>query len=347
MKSKLKNKKISKIILHQNDTIFDAVRKLNRSKLQVCLVLDKKLKLLGTITDGDIRRAIIKKIEFKNSVSKIMNKKPIIIRENFDINSAKNLMQKKKVLQLPVINKQKQPVNLVTWSDNKSFLSNKVIIMAGGLGKRMRPITTKLPKPMIKIKNKPILEHIITKLRSQGFKDIIISVRYLGEKIKNYFKDGNKYGVKIQYLNEKKALGTAGSVSLINQDLVKDETIIVNADTIFNLNLNDLLDFHKKKKSLMTMAIRQEFMKSSHGIIKSKGFIFERIEEKPIITTYVNAGIYIIDKKIFKYIKRNTYLDMPDLFNKLKKKYNKKLFLFPIYEEYKEVGTLKDLRKFK
>ena len=219
--------------------------------------------------------------------------------------------------------------------------------MAGGLGKRMRPITTKLPKPMIKIKNKPILEHIITKLRSQGFKDIIISVRYLGEKIKNYFKDGNKYGVKIQYLNEKKALGTAGSVSLINQDLVKDETIIVNADTIFNLNLNDLLDFHKKKKSLMTMAIRQEFMKSSHGIIKSKGFIFERIEEKPIITTYVNAGIYIIDKKIFKYIKRNTYLDMPDLFNKLKKKYNKKLFLFPIYEEYKEVGTLKDLRKFK
>ena len=347
MKNKLENKKINKIILHPNNTIFDAVKKLNNSQLQVCLVVDKDLKLLGTITDGDIRRSIIKKIEFKNSVSKIMNKRPIVIRENYDFNSAKILMQKKRVLQLPVINKLKQVVNLVIWSDNKNFFNNKVIIMAGGLGKRMRPITSKVPKPMIKIKNKPILEHIIIKLRSQGFKNIIISVRYLGDKIKNYFKDGKKYGVKIDYLKEKKALGTAGSVSLINKNIIEDETIIVNADTIFNLNLSDILEFHKKKKSLMTMAIRQEFIKSSHGIIKSKGFMFEAIEEKPTITTYVNAGIYVIDKKILKYIKRNKYLDMPDLFNELKKTYNKKIFLFPIYEDFKEVGTLNDLRKFK
>ena len=191
------------------------------------------------------------------------------------------------------------------------------------------------------------MEHIITKLQTQGFRDIIISVRYLGYKIKNYFKNGKNFGVKLVYLNEKKALGTAGSLSLIKPSSIQDETIILNADTIFNLNLNDVINFHRKKKSLMTMAIRQEFLKSSHGIIKSKGFMFDRIEEKPIITTYVNAGIYVIDKKIFKYIKKNTYLDMPDLFNKLKKKYNKKIFLFPIYEEYKEIGTLRDLKEFK
>ncbi len=247
MKNKLENKKINKIILHPNNTIFDAVKKLNKSQLQVCLVVDKDLKLLGTITDGDIRRAIIKKIEFKNSISKIMNKRPIFIRENYDFNSAKILMQKKRVLQLPVINKLKQVVNLVIWSDNKNFFNNKVIIMAGGLGKRMRPITSKVPKPMIKIKNKPILEHIIIKLRSQGFKNIIISVRYLGDKIKKYFKDGKEYGVKIDYLKEKKVLGTAGSISLINKNIIEDETIILNADTIFNLNLSDILEFHKKK----------------------------------------------------------------------------------------------------
>ena len=147
---------------------------------------------------------------------------------------------------MPVINKLKQVVNLVIWSDNKNFFNNKVIIMAGGLGKRMRPITSKVPKPMIKIKNKPILEHIIIKLRSQGFKNIIISVRYLGDKIKKYFKDGKEYGVKIDYLKEKKVLGTAGSISLINKNIIEDETIILNADTIFNLNLSDILEFHKK-----------------------------------------------------------------------------------------------------
>lgn len=347
MTKQIKNKKINNIILKKNESIFDAVKKLNKSKFQVCLVVDQKMKLLGTITDGDIRRAIIKKIEFKNRVSKIMNKKPITIKENFNIDSAKEIMKKKSVLQLPVINKKKQVVNLIIWRDDKTLINNKVLIMAGGLGKRMRPITTKLPKPMIKVKKKPILDHIITKLRSQGFRNIIISVRYLSYKIKKYFKNGKKFGVKIEYLNEKKALGTAGSLSLIKPNTIQDETIIVNADTIFNLNLSDIIDFHKKKKSLMTMAIRQEFLKSSHGIIKSKGFVFDRIDEKPIITTYVNAGIYVIDKKIFKYIKKNTYLDMPDLFNKLKKKYHKKIFLFPIYEEYKEVGTLRDLKYFK
>lgn len=342
-----KNKRIKKIILKKNNTIFDAVRKLNQTNFQVCLVVDKKMKLLGTVTDGDIRRAIIKKIDFKSHVNNIMNKTPVVINEKLNINFAKEMMKKKSVLQLPVINKKKEVVDLIIWKDEKNFINNKVIIMAGGLGTRMRPITTKLPKPMIKYKKKPILEHIINKLRSQGFKDITISIRYLGQKIKNYFRNGEKFGVNIEYLNEKKALGTAGSLSLINLKNLEDGTIILNADTIFDLNLIDLINFHKRKKSLMTMVIRQEFLKSSHGVIKSKGFIFDKIEEKPVITTYVNAGIYILEKNIFKYIKENTYLDMPELFNKLKKKYNKKIFLFPIYEKYKELGTIKDLNDLK
>ncbi|MDC3167030.1 sugar phosphate nucleotidyltransferase [Candidatus Pelagibacter sp.] len=344
MKKISKNNRLKNIILKKNNTIFDAVKKLNETNFQVCLVVDKNMKLLGTVTDGDVRRAIIKKIDFKTQVSDIMNKKPVVVNNNFNMNFAKEMMKKKSVLQLPIINKKKEVIDLIIWKDDKNFLNNKVIIMAGGLGKRMRPITTKLPKPMIKFKNKPILEHIINKLRSQGFKDITISIRYLGKKIKNYFKTGESFGVNIEYLNEKKALGTAGSLSLINSKNLKDVTVIINADTIFDLNLIDIINFHKKKKSLMTMALRQEFLKSSHGIIKSKGFIFDKIEEKPIITTYVNAGIYVLEKKIFKYIKENTYLDMPELFNKLKKKYDKKIFLFPIYEKYKELGTLKDLK---
>ena len=344
MKSRAREKHINKILLKKNNSIFDAVKSLNKTNYQVCLIVDDKKKLLGTITDGDIRRSIIKKINFNNSVIKIMNKKPVFIREGFDVSSVEKLMKKKSVLQLPVVNKQKEVVNLVVWKDDKTN-NNRVIIMAGGLGKRLRPLTSRLPKPMIKIKNKPILEHIINKLKSQGFNNVTISVRYLAKTIKNFFKNGKNFGVNINYLHEKKVLGTAGSLSLIKPKKNEDDYIIINADTIFDLNLNDLINFHKKKNSLLTMAIRQEFFKSDYGIIKSKGYKFDKIEEKPIITTYVNAGIYIVSKKVLKNIKKNKYLDMPDLFNELKKKKNKKIFLFPIYENYQEVGTLKDLKK--
>lgn len=347
MNNQLEKKRINKIILNKNNSIFQAIKKLNSTNYQVCLVLNKKNKLLGTITDGDIRRAIIKKIDFQSSVNKIMNKNPIFVKEDTDINIVKLLMKKKSVLQIPVVNKKKEVINLIIWKDEKNFNNAKVIIMAGGIGKRMRPLTTKLPKPMIKIRNKPILEHIIIKLRSQGFKDITLSVRYLNKKIKSYFKNGDKFGVKINYITENKILGTAGSLSLINPKSINDETIVINADTIFNLSLGDLIDFHKKKKSLMTMAIRQETIKSNYGVIKSKGFIFNKIEEKPVLTTYINAGIYVLSKNIFKHIKKNSYLDMPDLFNFLKKKYKNKIFLFPIYEKFQEFGTLKDLKKIK
>ena len=344
MKQKLKKKKIDQVLLNKNNSIFQAVRCLNKSNFQVCLIVDEKKKLIGTITDGDIRRAIIKKIDFQSNVSKIMNKKPIFVNESFDKENIKKLMKKKSVLQIPVVNKKKVVENLIIWKDEKSYFDNKVIIMAGGLGKRLRPLTEKIPKPMLKIANKPILEHIILKLKSQGFRNLIISVRYLSGQIKNHFKNGKKFGVKINYINEKKALGTAGSLSLINTNNAENEYLIINADTIFNVNLIDLLNFHKKRRSLMTMAIRQEFLKSSYGVIKSRGFKFDKIEEKPIITTYVNAGIYIINHKILKYVKQNKYLDMPDLFNKLKKKKNKHIYLFPIYEKYQEFGTLKDLK---
>ena len=344
MKSRAREMHINKILLKKNASIFDAVKSLNKTSYQVCLIVDDKKKLLGTITDGDIRRSIIKKINFNNSVIKIMNKKPVFIREGFDFSSVEKLMKKKSVLQLPVVNKNKEIINLVVWKDDKTN-NNKVIIMAGGLGKRLRPLTSKIPKPMIKIKNKPILEHIINKLKSQGFNNVTISVRYLAKTIKNFFKNGKNFGVNINYIHEKKVLGTAGSLSLLKPNKNEEDYIIINADTIFDLNLNDLINFHKKKNSLLTMAIRQEFLKSDYGIIKSKGYKFDKIEEKPIITTYVNAGIYIVSRKVLKSIKKNKYLDMPDLFNELKKKKNKKIFLFPIYENYQEVGTLKDLKK--
>lgn len=202
-------------ILKESATLHQAIRNLNEVALQLILVVDKEGHLIGTISDGDIRRALIKELDFTSKISLIMNKNPLVVPKGFSNSDIYQLMQLNQVRQIPIIDENNVPIGLHLWDSFASPIkrNNTFVVMAGGQGKRLRPYTENCPKPMLKIEGKPILEHIIDRAKSEGFYNFIISVNYLSEIIKDYFGDGSRHKVNIKYIHEDTPLGTAGSLS--------------------------------------------------------------------------------------------------------------------------------------
>ena len=211
-------KNLDKVLINKNKSIGLALKKLNKNSMQILFVVGNNKKLLGTITDGDIRRGFINKLTLNDNVEKIYNKNFLFINENLSYENAKLIMQSNSIRCLPILDKEKKIINFFSLEQSDiPKKKNIFLIMAGGFGKRLLPITRKIPKPMLKIGNKPILEHIITKAKNDGFENFIISVHYLSKKIIEYFKDGEKFGVKISYIKEKVPLGTAGALRFLKK----------------------------------------------------------------------------------------------------------------------------------
>ena len=217
-----------------------------------------------------------------------------------------------------------------------------MLIMAGGKGLRLRPLTKNIPKPLLLVNKKPIIENIILNAKDKGINDFIISINYLGKKIKKYLGNGKKHGVKISYLKENKPLGTAGSVSLLKN--FNHPIIITNSDVISDINYTDMINYHNKKKSLITVSAKIIKNSIDYGNILSKGSRILRVTEKPKKDIKINAGIYILDPKIKKFIKKNKYLDMTSLINNLSKK-QLKVVMFPLHETWTDYGLKKNILK--
>ncbi len=341
-----RKKEITNCLLKKNSTIKDAIVNLSKSAMQISIVLDNDNKLFGLLTDGDIRRALLKGFDLNDKIDNIIKKNPLLIKKDSDAQSAAMLMSSKALMHLPVINSDKSIFGLYAINDyqNKQIIKNHIIIMAGGLGKRLRPYTNNCPKPMLKIFGKPILEHIINNLVLQGFRNITISVNYLRRSIVSYFGDGKKFGIKIDYIKEKNPLGTIGSLSLFKKKNTKP-IFVINGDTITNIDLSEMLNFHLKNKANATMASKVITNSNPYGVIQTKGIDIVNFKEKPIDRIYVNAGIYIFSQSILKNLKKKTKKDAPEFFLELKKK-NKKIIIFPAHEEWKEIGTLENFKKF-
>ncbi len=337
-------------IISSDYLIKDVIKNLNETNLQIALVANKS-KLIGTVTDGDIRRALLKGFSLNEKVSRIMKKNSITVGKNTSYRTARDLMRSKSILQIPIISKDKKILGLHFWNKKISVKkqNNQVVIMAGGFGRRMKYKTSFTPKPMIILHGKPILEHIINNLKNSGFTNLIITTHYLEHKIIKYFGDGKNFGVSIKYIKEKKPLGTAGSLSKILPN--KSSPIMVtNGDVISNINYTEFLNYHFKNNAEATMAVREIRSKHTFGVVASQGLKITNIEEKPITKTYINAGIYILNKKLLKLVKKNSFLSMTDLFNKIILN-NYKAILFPLYENWQDFAKPKDLkvskRKFK
>ena len=307
-------------ILPINSTIKQTISRLEAVASQIVLVVDNE-KLKGTITDGDIRRALLKGETLDSKIKKIMNKNFKFLEKPASKKEALALMKKEILKQIPVLDKKGKILDLILLDNliKPKSLPNEVIIMAGGKGQRLGELTQNCPKPMLKINKKPILEIILNQCLDAGFKKFYFSVNYLKKQIKSHFKNGSYWNANINYLQEEKPLGTVGSLSLLPKK-TKIPFLVINGDVLTKIDYNHLLEFHKDHKADITICVREFITKIPYGVVKVKDFKVLTLEEKPVLRNFINAGIYIVESKVIDLLSKNTKFDMTELISLAKKK---------------------------
>lgn len=330
-------------IISPTTTLRDVIAALDKSALQISLVVDENHRLLGTITDGDIRRALLRGQHLEASVTSAMSTNPMVVSVGIKRQMVLDLMRVNRIRQLPVVNDQKQVVGLHVWDEINSPTAheNTFVIMAGGLGKRMRPFTENCPKPMLEVAGKPILEHIVERAITDGFSKFIISLFYLPEVIINYFGDGSKWNCNISYIRETLPLGTAGALSLLIPKPDKP-LVVTNGDVLTDVSFSDMLEFHQVNTATATMAVRQHEMQNPFGVVHTEGINIIGFVEKPIQRCHVNAGVYVLNADALDLLKKNEICDMPTLFERLNTA-GRSTIAYPMHEVWLDVGRPEDL----
>lgn len=338
-------KNYKKILLYPNSSIKEALEIIESGAMRIALVVDETEILLGTITDGDIRRGLLNNLSLNNSVKDIINKNPITCNINDSKETILNLAIQKKLYQIPIIDNNGKLIGIEEVDEliKPNSKKNKVVLMVGGLGTRLRPLTETTPKPMLKVGNKPILETIIENFKKYGFIDIILSVSYKASIIKEYFGNGSKFGVNIEYVYEEKRMGTAGALSLIKNKL-NEPFFVMNGDLLTNINFENMMNYHINNKSMATMGVREYDFQVPYGVVNVDGINIKNIEEKPVHNFFVSGGIYILNKEILKFIPDNEFYDMPTLFENIIEK-DLKSISFPIREYWLDIGRIEEYEK--
>jgi dTDP-glucose pyrophosphorylase len=341
---KIKKLELTQIILKENFKIKDAINIIKNIRFKIVLVVNKKNKFLGTITNGDIRRNLLTGLDLNDPIISVTNKKSVYVPKKINLKNIDKLMAKNRILSIPIIDEKRKIIGMHHRNVKKNYSSKTpIIFMAGGKGKRLMPLTKNLPKAMLKIKGKPMMENLLLKARFFGYKKFILSVNYLSQKIISYFQNGKRWRVSIDYIKEKKPLGTVGSLSLLDPNL-SENFIMMNCDVVTNINILDLEDYHKNHNAFITIVAHIRKSKIEYGVLETNGIKLKNFSEKPILNHYINAGIYVFNKKILKYIRPNKSYDLPDVLN-LIMKLNKKIIVYPLYESWNDVGLIKELNQ--
>jgi dTDP-glucose pyrophosphorylase len=333
------------ILISPQLTIREVLKIIDSSSMQIALVVDANKRLLGTITDGDIRRGILKGISLDADVKQIMNPHPTVARsyERRDIVLA--VMKLKRLNHIPVVDDEGCVINVETLQNliRLDEKDNWVVLMAGGLGNRLRPLTDDCPKPLLKVGGKPVLETILENFMEYGFQKFYLSVNYKAEMIKAYFGDGSRWGAEIRYIHEEKKMGTAGALSLIPEKQTQP-LLVMNGDLLTKVNFQQMLDFHSEHQAQATMCVREYNFQVPYGVVKMDKHRLTGIDEKPIERFFVNAGIYILEPKALEFIPPNEFFDMPNLFKKIIEN-NGETTVFPIREYWLDIGQVNDFER--
>jgi len=331
-----------KSLIPQTAILKDAIKNLDDSHLQISLVVSSEGKLIGTLTDGDVRRGLLHGLEMSSSIDSIIYTTPLVVPSTVVRDTALQIMQANKIHQLPIVDKDQCVVGLHLWDELSapSQRPNLMVIMAGGQGTRLRPHTENCPKPLLPVGNKPMLEHIIERAKVDGVNHFIIAIHYLGHMIEDYFGDGSKWQVKIEYLREDSPLGTAGAIGLLENKPALP-FLVTNGDVLTDVRYGELLDFHSHHNSLATMAVRLYEWQNPFGVVNTEGVDIKGFEEKPISRSNINAGIYVLEPNALDLLTVNEYCDMPTLFTRLQNEGHRTI-VYPMHELWLDVGRIAD-----
>lgn len=334
-----------KVLLPPTATIRKALEIIDSGSMKIALVIDENQKLLGTLTDGDVRRAILTGKGLEQSIESIYYRTPTTCGINDSKEKILQLAVALKLYQIPVVDAEGHIVGIAEVDEllKRTHHKNKVVLMAGGLGTRLSPLTDTTPKPMLHVGNKPILETIIENFSKYGYTEIILSVNYKSHIIQDYFGDGDRFGVKITYIHEAKRMGTAGALSLMRKSLT-EPFFVMNADLLTNVNFEHMHDYHLFHDAVATMAVREYDFQVPYGVVNVQAGRIVSIEEKPTHKFFVSAGIYMLSPQILASIPDDQFFDMPSLFEKLIADKNNAVS-FPIREYWLDIGRMSDFEK--
>lgn len=344
---------LQKLFVHKETSIKEAMQCIDKYGLGIAIVVDKSQRLEGTITDGDIRRAILKGLDLDESIAQILESRPstpypapVTARDGTDDLEILKIMQETGLRWIPILNEINQVVNLITLEDLVATepLELDAVIMAGGQGKRLRPLTEDLPKPMLPVGGRPLMELIIDQLKQTGIKKINITTHYKPEKIIEHFGNGNKFGVDLNYVQENQPLGTAGALGLMERP--EKPILVMNGDILTKVNFKAMMEFHQEHNADLTMAVRQHLINVPYGVIECDEEKISQIKEKPQIKLFVNAGIYLLEPSVFDFIPSGDFFNMTDLIQWLLDA-GKNVVSFPVGEYWLDIGQYNDYNQAK
>jgi len=330
--------------VQENTPLIDALRRIDEGNSQIVIV-EREGRIVGTLTDGDVRRALLGGAGLDAPVEQVMNRKPITAPAGLSDDTALTIMKRHSIHQLPVVDSDGRVVSVKLIDDlvQPSHSEHWVVLMAGGLGARLKPLTDDLPKPLIRVGGKPILETVLINFIKAGFGKFMIAVNYKADMISDYFGDGSAWGVEIEYLHEKERLGTAGALSLMERRPTRP-FFVMNGDLLTTVNFEQMLNYHNQHKAFSTMCVREHAVHVPFGVVDFDEHRLLAIREKPTHKCFVNAGVYLLDPGIIDFITPGEPIDMPTLIERTMEK-DKTSVVFPLREYWIDVGRLDDLQR--
>ncbi len=334
-----------KAVVGAQATVGEAIAAIERGSMQVAMVLDASGRLVGIVTDGDIRRGLLRGIQLTGLAVDVMNRSAVSAPATLSREERLHLMRQRSIKQLPLLDADGQLIGVETFDEliQAPQYPNPVLIMAGGLGERLGALTRERPKPMLNVGGRPLLETIIRNVVQQGFRNIFISVNYRAEMIVDHFGDGAALNAKIEYLREEERLGTAGALGLLPQS-TSLPTIVTNGDILTTINYGGLLDFHNGTSAEATMAVREHKVHVPYGVVTANDGYLQAIREKPTESWYVSAGIYVVGPTVTEHVERGVRIDMPTVLERIVA--NKgRVAIYPIREYWLDIGRMEDFEQ--
>ena len=333
----------ARAILFPDATIQQAISNLDQVAIKIAMIVNAGGELEGTISDGDIRRALLKGLDLSSPITSIIHRNAVVVPPELDREVVVQMMVANKIQQIPIVDGQRHLVGLHLWDEisTPSVRKNIMVVMAGGVGMRLRPHTENCPKPLVNVAGKPMLEHIIDRAKVEGFRHFVLAIHYLGYMIEEYFGNGERFGVHIDYLREQSPLGTAGALGMLDPE-PGAPFVVTNGDVITDIRYGELLDFHIRHKAAATMAVRVHEWQHPFGVVQTQGVEIIGFEEKPVARTHINAGVYVLDPVALSFLSFEERCDMPTLFERLQTQ-SQRTVAYPMHEPWLDVGRPDDL----